>query len=129
MEANEPRFENMPTMVAELINKVTKLTEEINSLKQKVEEKPRVALPIDVAAQMLCKSKSTIYKLVAADDIPFHKQGKRLYFFEDELMEWITTYQSPEEKHEAFHRAQVAAYGYLESIRPKSFYMKQMKGK
>jgi predicted DNA-binding transcriptional regulator AlpA len=48
-------------------------------------------LPIDIgqAALITKKSKYTIYGLVNQNRIPFHKRAGRLYFFENELINWI----------------------------------------
>jgi len=37
------------------------------------------------------KAKSTVYTLVRKGSIPCYKSGKKLYFYEDELLEWINT--------------------------------------
>jgi excisionase family DNA binding protein len=41
------------------------------------------------AAEFLHISTSTIYRLVNNRSLPFHKQGRRLYFFKRELINWI----------------------------------------
>lgn len=40
-------------------------------------------------AEFLDKSPSTIYHHVSKDEIPFHKKGKKLYFYKSELNSWI----------------------------------------
>ena len=42
------------------------------------------------ASKLLGKSPSTIYDMTSKRKIPFHKRGNKLYFFQDELMKWIT---------------------------------------
>jgi excisionase family DNA binding protein len=42
------------------------------------------------ASKLLGKSPSTIYEMTSKRKIPFHKRGNKLYFFQDELMKWIT---------------------------------------
>jgi excisionase family DNA binding protein len=47
-------------------------------------------MTIQEAANYLSLAKQTIYGLVMNNKIPFHKKGKRLYFIESELTEWIS---------------------------------------
>ena len=42
------------------------------------------------ASKLLGKSPSTIYDMTSKRKIPFHKRGNKLYFFQDELLNWIT---------------------------------------
>jgi excisionase family DNA binding protein len=44
---------------------------------------------IDEAARYCKFSKPTMYALVSKGEIPHSKRGKRLYFLESELMNWI----------------------------------------
>jgi excisionase family DNA binding protein len=47
--------------------------------------------PTDVigAADHVNLDEQTIYRLVRQKEIPFHKQGKKLYFYKSELNTWI----------------------------------------
>lgn len=49
----------------------------------------RIPLNIDRVSELSNLAKPTIYGLVAAKKIPHAKQGKKLYFFEDEIIDWI----------------------------------------
>lgn len=49
-----------------------------------------VPIGMPEASRLLGKSPSTIYDMTLKRKIPFHKRGNKLYFFEDELMKWIT---------------------------------------
>ena len=42
------------------------------------------------ASKLLGKSPSTIYEMTSKRKIPFHKRGNKLYFFQEELLKWIT---------------------------------------
>jgi len=53
------------------------------------QKKPLTPLRPEGAAKFCDLSKASIYRLVSAREIPFHKQGAKLYFFEEELLEWI----------------------------------------
>lgn len=56
---------------------------------QNVDAAPRQFLSIDEACSLLHLAKPTIYGLVSAGKIPYMKQGKKLYFSQQELTEWI----------------------------------------
>ena len=43
---------------------------------------------IDDACRLLGKAKQTVYALACRGEIPNYKQGRTVYFFEDELLEW-----------------------------------------
>ena len=49
----------------------------------------RISISIDEACKFIGKAKPTIYALVRKRLIPCYKNSKELYFFEDELLEWI----------------------------------------
>ena len=46
-------------------------------------------IDIDKASILIQKSKPTIYRLARTGLIPAYKRGKKLYFYEDELIKWI----------------------------------------
>lgn len=48
-------------------------------------------ITIDRVCELTHAAKSTVYQWVHSGKIPFHKprQGKRLLFFEDEIIAWI----------------------------------------
>lgn len=90
MEVNEISFENLPRAVAHLVS-------EIAEIKFLVEKKdpptiPQKRIPIDIteACRIIGKAKPTVYTLVRKRLIPCYKNGKKLYFFEDELLDWIS---------------------------------------
>ena len=90
MEANEISFENLPKAVAHLVSELA----EVKSLVEKgqVSIVPQKRIPIDIeeACRIIGKAKPTVYALVRKRIIPCYKNGKKLYFFEDELLEWIS---------------------------------------
>lgn len=89
MEHNEISFENLPSAVAHLNNQVEELKELI--LRKESVSIPQKKTPIDIekACEIIGKAKPTVYTLVRTHQIPCYKSGKKLYFFEDELLEWI----------------------------------------
>lgn len=84
-------LEDVPQLIANLINKVSLLENEVRLLSTsfKTDSSTDDLLNIDEAAQFLNLSKQTVYKKVSNLKIPFSKQGKRLYFSKKDLMQWI----------------------------------------
>jgi excisionase family DNA binding protein len=81
----------------DLPDAVNKLTNEVGELKtlllQKREEAPATKteqlLTIQEASDFLKLSVPTLYSKVSRNELPFMKQGKRLYFSSTELMEYV----------------------------------------
>jgi excisionase family DNA binding protein len=90
MEVNEISFENLPRAVAYLVSEIA----EIKFLVERKEPPaiPQKRIPIDIveACRIIGKAKPTVYTLVRKRLIPCYKNGKKLYFFEDELLDWIS---------------------------------------
>lgn len=81
----------------DLPDAVKKLTNEVGEIKtlllQKQEEaltpKTEQLLTIKQASDFLKLSVPTLYSKVSRNELPYMKQGKRLYFSSTELMEYI----------------------------------------
>ncbi|RKR08197.1 excisionase family DNA binding protein [Flavobacterium sp. 90] len=90
MDINNITFEDLPKAVSFVAKEIA----EIKSLIQNVQiyESKEKSIPIDIkeASRLIGKAKSTIYALVRQRKIPCYKYGKKLYFFEEELLEWIS---------------------------------------
>lgn len=83
-------FDNLPRSVAELHEKIDRLTgmfEQIVS-STAVTPLPEIMTVEDVSA-MLCKSVSTIYAMTSEHRIPYRKQGNKLYFLRSEIQSWL----------------------------------------
>lgn len=82
-------FNDLPTAVNRLTNEVS----ELKSLLLKKAEAPTTEteqlLTIKEASDFLKLSVSTLYSKVSKNELPYMKQGKRLYFSSMELMEYI----------------------------------------
>ena len=89
MEKNEITFDKLPEAVAYLIEQVSELKLLVGAPISESPEK-RMPIGIDEACRIISKAKPTIYTLVRKGIIPCYKRGKKLFFFEDELLEWIT---------------------------------------
>lgn len=85
---NEITFDKLPEAVAYLIKEVSQIRElvEVKQVQPKEKRKP---IAINEACRLVMKAKPTIYALVRKGLIPCYKNGKKLYFYEDELLAWI----------------------------------------
>lgn len=81
-------FEQLPETIARLIDEVAQLRESIKRLGKSESTAPR-PIGIDEACTIVMKAKPTVYALVRRGEIPCCKIGKKLYFYEEELLEWI----------------------------------------
>ncbi|EGK00151.1 helix-turn-helix domain-containing protein [Dysgonomonas gadei] len=88
MMYNDLTFEKLPEAIAYLIKTVDELkTLLVKTEPQNIEK--RMPIGIDEACRIIQKAKSTIYSLTRKGLIPCYKKGKKLFFFEDELINWI----------------------------------------
>ena len=90
MEANEINFEKLPQAVAHLISEIAEIKTLITKIQEPITLSKKLPIDIDEACRIIGKAKPTIYALVQKRMIPCYKNGKKLYFFEEELLEWIT---------------------------------------
>ena len=83
-------FENLPQAVEALCDEIAEIK---NILKEKQAESKsipkRVPIGIDEVCHITGKAKPTIYALVRKREITSYKRGKKLYFYEDEILAWI----------------------------------------
>mgnify|MGYP000756212387 FL=1 len=92
MEKDELTFNDLPTVVGELCNRIASmenlLTEKL-SHQHEVKENTHVPMTVQEACAYLKMPLSTFYYKVKKDDIPVIKQGKHLYIYRDELDKWL----------------------------------------
>ena len=88
MEPNGITFENLPAAVERLLCEMAEMKSLLGQLTPSDCER-RLPIEIDEACGIVRKAKSTMYALVRRGLIPCYKVGKRLYFYEDELLAWI----------------------------------------
>jgi hypothetical protein len=91
MCAENITFEKLPEAVAYLIKEVTQIKQmvECNQCQNSIPAK-RIPIGVDEACQIIGKAKPTVYALVRKRLLPCYKNGKKLYFFEDELLDCIS---------------------------------------
>ncbi|MBA4319077.1 MAG: DNA-binding protein, partial [Flavobacterium sp.] len=81
-------FDQIPVMMNKIHDKLEHLEKLIVRISN-VEENKEEVLNIQEASKLLNLSVSTIYSKVCKREIPVNKQGKRIYFYRHELMQWI----------------------------------------
>ncbi|MBP8944976.1 MAG: helix-turn-helix domain-containing protein [Paludibacteraceae bacterium] len=81
-------FEQLPQAVTTLIKKVSKIEELVAEKSTQTEQTERF-LTVEEAAKLLNITKQTIYEKVSRGELPYMKRGKRLYFSNIELYEYL----------------------------------------
>lgn len=97
MDNSNISFDQLPKMVGDLSAEIKDLKVLLTSAlpssngcsNPKQGNYPHVLCDIRRAMEITGKARSTIYALVRLGGMPSMKQGKKLYFFEDEIAEWI----------------------------------------
>lgn len=87
MSEQEISFAELPR----LLLKVLTIVEDTNRVVQTLKpfELHQTPIDIDRACIITKKKKPTLYRLCNTGQIPCYKKGKRLYFFEEELHQWL----------------------------------------
>lgn len=92
MEKDQLTFNDLPTVVGELCNRIASmenLLAEKLSWQNEAKENTHVPMTVQEACAYLKMPLSTFYYKVKKDDIPVIKQGKHLYIYRDELDKWL----------------------------------------
>lgn len=90
MHAMKPyKFEDLPDIIGELLTRVDSIEKLLQENKLNSVAANDELLTISEAAILLKLSVATIYTKVCKNEIPANKQGKRLYFYRAELLNWI----------------------------------------
>lgn len=83
-------FDNLPRSVAELHEKIDRLTGMFGQIISSTAATPLPELmTVEDVSAMLCKSVSTIYAMTSEHRIPYRKQGNKLYFLRSEIQSWL----------------------------------------
>ena len=99
-EKKHVTFDAMPALIQQMTlqqldmaAQIRKLSEEVASLRAIIVKDPNTVkrMPVDLerAAEIIGKSKHTLYRYTSQGLIPCYKRGRSIYFFEDELHDWI----------------------------------------
>lgn len=88
--ANEQiTFDKLPQAVGYLTEHMEQIRQMVAALQPQASSDKHHLVEIDEACKITRKAKPTIYTLARKGLIPAYKRGKKLYFYEDELLQWI----------------------------------------
>ena len=82
-------FNDLPRAVTKLTNEVSELKSLLLKKQENAPNKTEQLLTIKEASDFLKLSVPTLYSKVSRNELPYMKQGKRLYFSSIELMQYI----------------------------------------
>lgn len=85
MQKETVTFDKLPEAVGYLTEQVIELKKMVAELQPPASDK-HVLVEIEDACRIIRKAKPTIYTLVRKGLLPAYKKGKKLYFYEDELL-------------------------------------------
>ena len=88
-----PTFNDVPCLLANIDEKLGIIVEWIQSGGS--QQDPHAILTIDEAVAFTGYSKSAIHSATSKDTIPHFKRGNKLFFFKDELVEWLKSDNRP----------------------------------
>lgn len=100
MEKQPLSFEQLPQVVAEILNRICDIQSSIERDTARKEEPPEL-LNADQAAKFIHIAKPTLYNLVSKRKIPHVKKGKRLIFYRSELLEYLNNGRRKTQESEA----------------------------
>jgi excisionase family DNA binding protein len=86
-----------PISIVEVPEILARHEQHIQDLQKRIESlsaEPEKPITVYEAARFTNKAVQTLYGLVSARKIPFHKNGKQLSFFKSELVNWIKNSRS-----------------------------------
>jgi excisionase family DNA binding protein len=88
-------FDNMPEAITHLLHEVAYIKNYLLNKSTSTSE-PVIVPPVDKAfltvkevSQMIRKSKGTVYNMTSARKIPFIKNGNRVVFDRQEILNWM----------------------------------------
>ena len=88
-----PTFNDVPVLLANIDEKLGIIVGWIQSGGS--QQDPHAILTIDEAVAFTGYSKSAIHSATSKDTIPHFKRGNKLFFFKDELVEWLKSDNRP----------------------------------
>ena len=88
METKVVSFEQMPELIQNLVERIEALEKTIRE-KQQPQPLEGELMCVDYVCKLLGKSKSAVYRTVRCHDIPFIRQGNRLYFDRPTIKKWL----------------------------------------
>ena len=95
METKVVSFEQMPELMQNLVERIEALEKTVRE-KQQPQPLEGELMSVEDVCKMLGKSKSAVYRTVRCHDIPFIRQGNRLYFDRPTIKKWLEKKQNIE---------------------------------
>ena len=91
---NRVSFEDMPDMMAELLDEVRSLGNRVKKLEntcscRRSDISMREILTAMEVAKMLKVSRVTVYRMAGRGEIPCYRNGSLLMFYKDEILRWV----------------------------------------
>ena len=86
-------FDDIPVLLARIDDKLGIIAEWIHNGAS--QQDPHAILTIDEAVAFTGYSKSAIHSATSKDTIPHFKRGNKLFFYKDELVEWLKSDSRP----------------------------------
>ena len=74
---------------------LTLILEKLNKIESLTVLAAKTVLTIDEATDLIGLSKARIYALCSKREIPYYKQGNKLYFKRKEVEDWMTANRQP----------------------------------
>lgn len=90
-EKEELTLQNVPKAVNYLINEIAEMRVTLENMESRMKHSDDKHRPVDIekAVEILGEKKTVIYKMIRNREIPYYDKGRKLYFFEDELISWV----------------------------------------
>jgi len=85
----EEKQEKIYQMFCEVVGLIIVVILELMDQKNAIKPPKRRPIGVYEASKIIKKEIRTIYNLTSAKKIPHYKRGHQLYFFEDELLDYI----------------------------------------
>ena len=95
METKVVSFEQMPELIQNLVERIEALEKTVRE-KQQPQPLEGELMSVEDVCKLLGKSKSAVYRTVRCHDIPFIRQGNRLYFDRPTIKKWLEKKQNIE---------------------------------
>ena len=95
MQEKTLSFEQLPELIQNLVERIEALEKTVRE-KQQPQPLEGELVSVDDVCKLLGKSKSAVYRTVRCHDIPFIRQGNRLYFDRPTIKNWLEKKQNIE---------------------------------
>ena len=95
METKVVSFEQMPELIQNLAERIESLEKAVRDKHQPLPLEGEL-MSVEDLCKLLSKSKSAVYRTVRCHDIPFIRQGNRLYFDRPTIKKWLEKKQNIE---------------------------------